>query len=388
MRGSITQRSPGSYRIQWYCGKNEQGKAKYHNKTIKGTKKQAQTALNQILADLQRGTHVEPAKIKTGEWIRLCLSDYIVGTVSERTLQGYNEIAEKHLYTAFENLNLCDVQASHIQKYYTDKLADGGRVDGKEGGLSPVTVCHHHALLSRIFRLAVYHDKIVRNPMLKVTPPRAPEQERDAFTEAELKKLLAYCRERKQGKEHGRYDIPILIAAYTGLRLSEVLALRWQDISVARKTVSVQQVIDHTTTGGLKLKEPKTKKSRRTIPVHPMLFRRLAPWRRELRGKIARLGEAWQGDGTLICPDDLGRLRNPSTASSMIIKLIKDSGVRQLGMHALRHTYATHKLHQGVNLRALQDLLGHSVVNTTARYTHVSDGYLSGIINGIINSPE
>jgi integrase len=202
------------------------------------------------------------------------------------------------------------------------------------------------------------------------------------FTQAEHKKLLAHVKGRS------KHEMTILIASGTGMRLSEVLALRWTDLNVKNKTLSVQQSVERTR-AGLNFKMPKTEKSRRTIPITSKLIRRLAVYnRREQKERAAAMGELRRGDGTLICPADDGTIRDPRAVSRTFSGLCKTAKVRRLGFHALRHTYATRMLEAGVPLKVVQELLGHSTIATTGDiYSHVSTELMRNM-SSVIESIE
>ena len=159
------------------------------------------------------------------------------------------------------------LQAIHIQSYYRQALASGRR-DGT-GGLSAQTVVHHARVLSVALRRARALRLIATNPIDDTSQPKVPRQEIAVLEPAEAAALLNTARST------GMFAL-VFLALATGLRRGEILGLRWCDVDLEGRRLTVAQSLEQTVAGGLKFKAPKTKRSRRTIALSLALVRGVA----------------------------------------------------------------------------------------------------------------
>ena len=168
MRGHIEKRGKNSYSIVVSLGKDaNSGKYKYQWVTVKGTKKEAEKRMSEILHQLDTGMFMRPGKITLSEYLERWLKDYVWPNLGPRTAEGYQSIIRQHLIPEIGKLMLTQVKPEHLQQYYSEKLASG-RCDGK-GALSSTTVSHHHTCLHRALEIALKWNFIIRNPADGVT---------------------------------------------------------------------------------------------------------------------------------------------------------------------------------------------------------------------------
>ncbi len=261
MRGHITKRSEGSYSIVLDVGTDpSSGKRKQQRVTVKGTKKDAEKWLSELLHQLDTGTFAKPGKITLAEYLDQWLKDYVWPNLSPRTAEGYEHIIRRHLIPTLGNIPLTQVKPEHLQKYYSVKLS-GGRCDGN-GGLSTRTVRHHHVTLHTALESAVKWGLLVRNPADAVTPPRYQRHEMHTLDEQGIHTLL-------EAAKATPYYALYYTALYTGMRRSELLALRWSDIDLVMCELSVTRTLHHLRDGSFIYRQPKTAKSRRLIALSP-----------------------------------------------------------------------------------------------------------------------
>jgi integrase len=131
----------------------ETGKYKYQWVTVKGTKKDAEKRISELLTQVDNGTFMKPNKTTLAEYLERWLKDYAWSNLSPRTAEGYESIIHQHVIPGIGNLRLTQLKPEHLQRYYSDKMANG-RCDGK-GALSQTTVNHHHTWLHRALKMAL-----------------------------------------------------------------------------------------------------------------------------------------------------------------------------------------------------------------------------------------
>ena len=366
MKGSIYKRSPRSWTIVYDLPADTvSGKRRQKCQTVKGTKRDAERVLREILLSLEQGSYVKPNKINIGEWLRQWLKDYASMNTTDRTQESYTSIIERHLIPALGRVPLADLQPQHIQSYYAEKL-DKGRADGK-GGLSAQTVHHHHRVLYEALKYGVKHGILVRNVAEAVDAPRPECKELTILAASDVQLILDACKETP-------YYVLFFTLAYTGLRRSEMLGLRWGDIDLQKSTLSVVQALHQLRGGKYIFREPKTKRSRRQIALSPSLA--IVLWEHRLKqehaGKL--LGKPLVSADLVFSHPD-GRPTRPDSVTRAFPEIAESVGLRGVRLHDLRHAHATILLQQGTNPKIVQERLGHSSVSTTLDiYSHVLPG--------------
>jgi len=363
MNGNIRQRTPGSWTIQWYLGRGSDGKKKVKSQTFSGpnAKKRAESELRRVLRELETGSYVEETKLSVGDFLMRWLKDYAATSVAGKTYERYEEIVKRHLIPALGGIPLHKLQPAQVQTYLRESQ-ESGRIRGK-GALSPLTVKHHFSVLRKALNCAVRWQVVGRNVCDAVDAPRVVTKERQAFTEDEIHTLV-------RSTDGGRYGPLVLIAASTGMRLGEVLASTWADLDTDHGAISVTKSLEQTRKG-LAIKEPKSAKGRRLIPLPANVVTRLLAYREQQEAQAEAAGELW-ADHNLICCDEIGRYRKGGTVSSIFRDIAKRAGVRPLGIHALRHAHATMLCARGWNAKIVSERLGHSTIAITADlYSHV-----------------
>ena len=229
-------------------------------------------------------------------------------------------------------------------------------------GISPLTARHVRATLRRALADAVRDGLVIRNAAADARPPYAPHRP-VSYLEASLVRRLL---EATADDEHG----PLYaLAATTGLRLGELLGLGWPDVDMIAGTLTVRRSLAKATDGGWALAQPKSARSRRTIPLPGLA--RSALLRQQERQRTAReaVGTAWQdrGDG-LVFTDAVGRPLRPEGVSYAFQKAREAAGLPAVRFHDLRHSAATLMLAEGVPLAVISEWLGHAGIAITASH--------------------
>ena len=373
MRGHITKRAKGTYTIVLNGGIDPvTGKRKQHWITVKGSKKDAEKKLSEILHNQDKGIgFVNPGKLTLQEYLESWLEDYCKPNLSPDSTETYRFMCNKHINPELGHIPLSALNSLHIQKLENKKL-ESGRLNGK-GGLSNRTVKYIHITLTKALKMAVKSGLLMRNPCDSVEPPKVTQTEFKILNEDDINKLL----EALKGSEY----YPIFFTdLFSGMRRSELLALRWQDVDLLSMTASVNRVIKVLNGGGIEFRPPKTQKSRRLIALTPantvILREHLEARKQYLKSLNPNFDPDKDFDESelVFCHPD-GKPYLPDSVTHAWMTLVKRIGLDGVRLHDVRHSHASILLKQGVHPKIVQERLGHATINTTLDiYSHVVPG--------------
>lgn len=366
MKGHIRKRSKGSWAIVIDLPRDpETGKRRQQWHTVHGSKKDTERALRELLHLVETNGYVQPSRMTLGEWLEQWLRDYAAVNTAPRTYEGYAGIVHAHLIPALGSIPLTALQARHIQAYYS-KALQSGRKDGS-GGLSSETVRHDHRVLFEALRHAVKQGVLIRNVAEAVDLPHPERKEMAALGPESVARLLDAARETPY------YDL-FYTAIYTGLRRSELLALRWQHVDLELATLSVVETIHQLRNGEYVTRQPKSKRGRRRVDLSPSLALLLREHKAKQEATRCQLG-------LLLLPNDLvfshpdGTPLRPNSITRCFRELADSVGLYGVRFHDLRHTHATLMLRQGIHPKIVSERLGHSSIAITLdTYSHILPG--------------
>jgi integrase len=366
MRGHIVKRGKNSYSIAVSIGKDAAtGKYKYQWVTVNGTKKDAEKRLSDLLYQLDTGTFMKPGKTTLAEYLERWLKDYVWPNLAPRTAEGYESIVRCHLIPSLGSMTLNLLKPEHLQRYYSEKISNG-RWDRK-GALNPITVSHHHTCLHRALKMALKWGLISRNPADAVTPPHPQRAQIHTMNEDEVTRFL-------EAAIATPYYVLFYEALFTGMRRSELLALRWCDVDLLLCQAYVARSLHHLRTGEIVFRSPKTAKGRRMVSLSPSAALLLQEHRNKQETQRAMLRIPLKDDD-LIFSDVEGKPLLPDTVSHVWAKLVKRAGLEGIRFHDARHTHASLMLKQGAHPKVVQERLGHATISTTLDlYSHVAPG--------------
>jgi len=366
MRGHIIKRYADSWSIVIDIARDpETGKRKQQWYSIKGTKKEAEKKLSELLHQLDKGDFIKPDKITVAEFLERWLKDYTRPNLAPNTADWYAYIIHSHLVPALGNIPLTQLKPEHLQRYYAEKLA-GGRCDGK-GALSPQTVRHCHVAIHYALEAAIKWGLIARNPADAVSPPRSERHQMQIWSAEELGSFL------EAAKATPYYALFHLLFA-TGMRRSEVLALRWCDIDLTLCQIYVTRSLQHLADGTFSFKQPKTAKGRRAIALPPSTALVLKEHHEKQAFDTAFVGRILKDDDLVFSHLD-GKPFLPNSITHAWVKLVRRTGLKYIRLHDARHTHASLMLKQGVHPKIVQERLGHASIQITLdTYSHVAPG--------------
>ncbi len=355
MRGYIRKRDDRKWQLTYDVPRGPDGKRQQRYETVNGIKKQAEARLTEILRSVNRGRYFEPTTLTVAQYLDQWLRDYAEVSVRPRTLQGYRSIIETHLKPSFGHMRLTEMSAQDVQTFYASQV---------RSGLSPQTVTHQHRVLRQAINQAARWDMLQRNIMDRVTPPTRRKPELRSLEVDEARSLL-------KAAEGTDYHLPIHLAIYTGLRRSEILGLRWSDVDLDGRTLTVTRTMVDLVGKAAHVDEPKSRRSRRAVSIDETTSMMLRAQRERREAQLEARGLHLSTDDQL-CIRPNGSLMRPSTLSHSYSRIAIRCGIKGVRFHDLRHTHATMLLESGVPVHVVQARLGHESIQTTVdTYGHV-----------------
>jgi len=362
MKGSIRQRSKrskDSWQIIIDTGTGPDEKRRRYFETVHSTRKSdAQKRLNELLVSLDKGVYTPPGRVTLREYLDRWVKDYVQPNLSPRTAEGYEHICNHHFVPCLGNIKLSGLKPEHLQHYYSEKLSNG---------LSAQTVKHHHTCLHKALQTAVEWGLLARNIADAVTPPRAQQPEMQIWDEDEITTFLEAARQTP-------YFALFHTALFTGMRRSELLALRWCDLDLLLCQLYVTRSLHVLKGGRVVIRQPKSAKGRRMIDLTPSNAIVLREHREKQQLDRAMLGVSLKDDD-LIFSDIEGKPLLPNTVTHNWIKLVRRTGLKPIRLHDARHSHASLMLKLGTHPKIVQERLGHASIQVTLdTYSHVAPG--------------
>lgn len=362
--GTISKRPDGTWWARITIGRTADGKQK--RKAFYGkTRKEVQEKLTAALNDMNRNVYIEPAKITVSQWMNTYLMDYKKNSVRPTTFGIYELQVRTMINPILGGYRLKDLRNDDIQRFVSELV---------EKGYANHTITHALTFVRMSLEQAIINELIVKNVARNVHLPLPEKKERRALTKEEQKKFI------ETAKKYYCGEIFIFILG-TGLRIGEILALTWDDIDWENNLVNINKGCrEYLVNNGEHSKRtrdvgpPKTKTSNREIPLLPELVDLLNDVK-EKQDKLKVLyGKEYQDNNLIFCAEK-GQYHFARHVRKYMARIRENSGIEDpdsLHIHCLRHTFATRCLEQGIELRVVQELLGHSNINMTANiYTHV-----------------
>jgi integrase len=288
---------------------------------------------------------------------------------------NYDHMLKKHVYPYFKGTQILlrNVTPDVIQKYYSAKASEG---------LNPNTIIKHHAIIRSTLQHAVKIKLLKENPCDFTDKPKRKRYVGEYYNAEEVKQLLNVA----QGSS---VEVPIFIAAYFGLRRSEVLGLKWSALDLSNGSLKVCHKVVRALENGKLINvatdDLKTEASYRVLPLDAPLLefltavKRRQDWNRKVCGDSYALEHE-----DYVCVNDMGVLLNPDYVSDVFSKIIKRNGLKHIRYHDLRHSCASLLLSLGYSMKDIQEWLGHSNYQTTANlYSHVDPRNKKNMIQGL-----
>jgi len=349
--GQIIARGDRRWLIRVYLGRDHETKKRnYHNRTIRGTMREAQAYLTKKLRERDLGRDLEGAKITLNEYLDRWLDTAVKPRVRQKTCQDYDGILRRYIRPGLGDRVLVSMRPMDIQTIYHGMI---------ERGLSARTVRYTHAVLRSALRQALLWRLLLENPVDGV---KIPQQLRAEMRSLTVEQAQAFLR-AALATPHG----PVLaVALTTGMRPSEYLALKWQDLDWTRQTVSVVRSVRRLD-GRWCFSDTKRSRSRRPIRLQSWIVALL----RDLRTK-GGAQDLYSEAHDLVFRTPSGQPINADCLAKHFRSILDLAGVPRIRLYDLRHSAATIALAAGVSPKVVFEQLGHaSTAFTLDTYAHV-----------------
>lgn len=354
--GSIYQReSDGKWCTSVDLGRME---GKRRRKVIYGrTRKEVAEKLKVVLREQQQGLPVIVERQTVGQFLERWLEDVARPRLRPKTYHSYAQLVRLHLAPTLGHHQLSKLAPQQVQAMMNAKLASG---------LSPRTVQYLRAVLRRAIGQALKWGLVSRNVVLLTDPPRVTRPEIATLTPVQARAFL-------DAVKGARLESLYAVALALGLRQGEALGLRWQDVDFDGGVLHVRVALQRVRGEPARLVEPKTRQSRRTLPMPAIIVAQLRAHHDRQLTECVTAGPAWQGEhwGLVFCT----ATGTPLDARHVVFyfkRQLRHAGLPDIRFHDLRHSCASLLLAQNVHPRVVMEILGHSTIALTMNtYSHV-----------------
>lgn len=358
--------------------------------SVKGNKKRAEA----MLSDWRKSEEIALEKRKASgsikkpdpskeilftqfmlDWLEMMKNSVEVTTYASY-VQAIKSKINPYFDARFPTLTLSQITPKHIQDYYTWEMT--------ENDVSANTVIHRHANIRKALQYAFKTGLIDINPADRIERPKKVKYVGSTYNDQELEQLFAITK-------GDLIELPVMLAAFYGLRRSEVLGLRWDAIDFEKKTITIKHTVTQTTLDGksviIEKDRTKTKSSYRTLPL-------VKPFEDALLRKKAEQAENRRLCGKCydkshldyINVNEMGKLITPGFLTQHFPLVLERNGMKKIRFHDLRHTCASLLYSNGVALKDIQEWLGHSDISTTSNiYTHLDYSSKVASANAILS---
>lgn len=338
------------------------GKTKY--KYIYGkTSEEVARKLREITASVDSGTYTEPKRMPLKDWLDIWLAEY-TGAIKPGTLKAYSDNVRLYIKPALGAVRLCDLQPHDCQTFI-NRLPKAGK---RNKPLSAKTIKNIHGTLCKALAEAERIKYIAANPANGTILPKVIREE---IHPLEGEQITAFV----QGIKGTPSEAIFFLAINTGMRLSEILGLRWSRIDLKKGTVKVdaQMLVKRGADTERRLGPTKNGKPR-TFKVAQSVVDLLKAVQLKQKENRLRAGSSWDNSLDLVFTDDVGSCIPHATIEHRYKRIVTALGLPERRFHDLRHTFATESIRCGVDLKTLSEMLGHySVAFTMDTYGHVTN---------------
>lgn len=362
----LTKRPDGRYARQVTYTDPETGVKKRH--TVYGsTVKEVNDGVAAVKRRMAVSAPVTDDKRPLEDWLTTwCSTALAASGRSQATKTLYRGLLTTHVVPSLGGLPLGKIKPSDIHRMFLDLDANGLGASSRR---------NVYAALRAALADAVLEGLLATNPVEKVKRPTQEQTEARSLSPEEVSALLKAARTNRRNRpdEEPRYARAITLLLLTGLRRGELLALKWQHIDFPKKTLKVRGSLSRVDSA-LVVGPVKTGKSWRTVELTASAVAVLESQRKAQVAERLKAANVWD-EQDFVFTTETGAPVDPRNLLRALTSAGKAAGLTDIGLHTLRHTYATTALENGSPIHVVSRNLGHSSINVTVdTYGHVSDG--------------
>lgn len=319
------------------------------------TEKEAKKALAQKLVEINAGTYIEPNKESIKDFMEWWMTSK-KSKLRPGTVRAYNWLINTHIIPGIGHIQLSKLKPQQLESFY-DQLLDNG--------LAPRSIKAAHNIIHSMLKKAQTFEIVSRNVAQLVETPKTSKPKMNVW---EADHVMRFLETASQSRNY----IVYVLALTTGMRMGELLALRWKNVNYNgdKANISVTETFsksDH----GYEFQDPKTKTSNRLIALPKDVTELLKAHRKEQLKEKLKNGHLYE-DQDLIIATKIGTPVYPRNLSRQWYNLLEKANVPAIRFHDLRHTHATLMLKQGIHVKIVSERLGHSNISVTLdTYSHV-----------------
>ena len=390
-----------AYQFSVSVGRDLNGKQMFKYKTYfprattpAAIRKEVELAAAEFEEQVKSGKYYDGERITFANFVKQWKENYAIKNLAPYTLKTYEDALRDNFYPVIGNMKLSKITSVNIQNVVNSMVRKGA---------APATVHRAFYVVSGILQKAYKWGLVQENVAKRCELPKVTQKEIHYWTAEQAQEFLKALtltyhhtvkgKERVLGSSGKTYTVDDYTRSYTisrvwreffnlelhtGMRRGELCGLRWCDIDLKNKTVSVNQVLSKVNAGYI-VKEPKTESSKRTIAVSQAVIDSLKGWKKLQKEECLRMGEIWQGERgdnydqnyVFTRTDGSGKPIYPDSVGEKFHKIIRayngeyGGKLPDINFHGTRHTSATLLIAEGVDVVEVSHRLGHSKTSTT-----------------------
>jgi integrase len=360
--GTIRQRKDGTWEARYSLGRDKDGrqiqKSIYDKERNVVAKK-----LNLALSLINSGENIKESKATLYSWMMEWLDTYKKPNCAETSYESHRCIVRN----CIKGKPLGNMQLNKIKKHHIQDALNGLQN-------TPSMAKKAYILLKESLNEAVENKMIKENPIGKMKAPKVEQAQVQILTLEEQDKFI-------RALDGNKFQVILMLALQTGLRIGELCGLKWSDLDLERKTITVKRrvkrtkvIFDDKSKGNkteILIRPPKTAKSRRTIPLMESAVIALQQHKKEQKILEMKHKLVWRNEKWIFTLLD-GKLLEPNLLDRQFKAVLKTAGLPSINFHALRHTFVSRLLEAGENIKTISELIGHTdVAFTLNKYAHI-----------------